>query len=415
MGRLPRLRATTANACSAYPFAAATALPAGGVHLGSDLTAGGRAFTFDPFAAYASGVVSNPNVVVIGSPGTGKSALIKAFLHRSAMRSGRWIAVCDPKGEYGALAELLGLDQLRLAPGGTERLNPLDRDPTATPEENARRHTLLVAALTETVLERRLAPIEDAALGRALRWLADQPQTATLVDLTRLLATPPGVLAEQFGCGTDTLASRVEAVHLALDKLLARDLRGMFDGPTTTPIGASSPGIVVDLSAVAGDLDALRLVLVAATAALTPTLTDRSRDQRRILVLDEAWALLGHEPTARFLQASWKLGRAAGVANIAVVHRLSDLRSQSDDGTTAAKLAAGLLADTATRVVFRQASDQTDDARHLLGLTAPERDLIARLTRGRALWQLGARTAVIAHTLSPAETALADTDQHMRP
>ena len=43
------------------------------------------------------------------------------------------------------------------------------------------------------------------------------------------------------------------------------------------------------------------------------------------MVLDEAWSLLASERTARFLQASVKLARAYGVANIAVIHRLSDL------------------------------------------------------------------------------------------
>ena len=58
---------------------------------------------------------------------------------------------------------------------------------------------------------------------------------------------------------------------------------------------------------------------------------------RRLQVLDEAWALLGTERTSKYLQACWKLSRSYGVANLAIVHRLSDLGSQSDDGTSASK------------------------------------------------------------------------------
>lgn len=111
----------------------------------------------------------------------------------------------------------------------------------------------------------------------------------------------------------------------------------------------------------------------------------------------------GSERTSRYLQACWKLSRSYGVANITIVHRLSDLRSQSDDGTTASKVSMGLLADTQTRVLFRQATDQIPEARSLLGLTNTEAALLPRLAKGRALWKIGGRTAVVAHTIGPDE------------
>ena len=37
-----------------------------------------------------------------------------------------------------------------------------------------------------------------------------------------------------------------------------------------------------------------------------------------------------------------------------ICHKLSDLWAQSADGTAAAKVAAGLLADIGTRVIFQQ-------------------------------------------------------------
>jgi len=162
------------------------------------------------------------------------------------------------------------------------------------------------------------------------------------------------------------------------------------------------------------DDDALRLVLLAATAWLQTTLAQRD-GIHRLQILDEAWRLLGAERTTRYLQACWKLCRDYGVANLAVVHRLSDLRAQADDGTTTAKVAMGLLADTQTRVLFRQSSDQLDDARHLLGLNPVETDLLGRLTRGRALWKVAGRTAVVQHLIAPGEAAFCDTDTSMRP
>ena len=102
---LPRHRATTAHLCSAYPFAAELGLGVGGVYMGTNLLTGGGGFAFDPFEAYAQGIVTNPNMLIAGEPGVGKSATAKTFIHRSVGVFGRWVAIADPKGEYLPLAD----------------------------------------------------------------------------------------------------------------------------------------------------------------------------------------------------------------------------------------------------------------------------------------------------------------------
>ena len=73
---MPRMQAhqvTTRNLGAAYPFIAEAGLGQRGVVIGDDLLGG--AFVFDPFELYAAGVVSNPNMVVFGQIGRGKSCL----------------------------------------------------------------------------------------------------------------------------------------------------------------------------------------------------------------------------------------------------------------------------------------------------------------------------------------------------
>ena len=152
--------------------------------------------------------------------------------------------------------------------------------------------------------------------------------------------------------------------------------------------------------------------MIATTAWLQSVLASGDGPPR-LQVLDEAWSLLGSERTSRYLQTCWKLCRAYGVANVAIVHRLSDLRAQADDGTATAKVNMGLLADTQTRVLFRQSSDQVAEARDLLGLTATEAQLLSRLCKGRALWKVGGHTAVVQHVIGRAEQQMCDTDARM--
>jgi type IV secretory pathway VirB4 component len=411
-----RHRATTAHLCSAYPFIPEGGAFGQGAYLGSDVLAGGAAFAWDPFDAYRAGTITNPNALIAGEPGVGKSATTKCLLYRACGVFGRWAAIVDPKGEYRALADALGLALIELHPGGTARINPLEPGPAATdgPAETARRQATMLAALLGTVLQRNLNPAEDAALSSVTTQLAQAHAAGpapTLADLARLLGEPTGEMAAAARMTPGELTRRAETVRHALGKLLDRSLRGMFDAATTISAASLAAGVVIDLSAVHHDPEALALVMVAATAWLQALLAQPGPP--RIQVLDEAWCLLGTERTSRYLQACWKLGRAHGVANLAVVHRLSDLRAQADDGTATAKVSMGLLADTQTRILFRQSSDQIADARSLLGLTTTEAQVLGRLCRGRAIWKVGERTAVVQHHIGEAEWAFCDSDARM--
>jgi hypothetical protein len=170
--------------------------------------------------------------------------------------------------------------------------------------------------------------------------------------------------------------------------------------------------VVLDLSALYGS-DALGLLMLCATAWLQASLQAR-RDERLILVIDEAWAILRHLEIARWLQASWKLSRQYGVSNVAVIHRLSDLQAAGAHGSEQVALAQGLLADSETRVIYGQSPAETERASELLGLTDVEAEVLPELGRGVGLWRVGARSFLVEHVLGGGlERALVDTDARM--
>ncbi len=417
--RLSWHRGTTAHLCSAYPFSVQATFGYRGPYIGLDVLAGGAEFCWDPFEAYATGAVTNPNCWVLGEPGNGKSALVKCLLWRMAGvygsgAGGRWLAIADPKGEYAGLAERLGLAVIRLAPGGSVRVNPLAPSPAAGGEAHDQvvlRRSELVAALVATVLGRPLTQFEDAVAFAAIEELSRSRGESTLADLAALLAAPSPAMVERLRRSASELAGELATLAYALDKLVSRSLRGMFDGRSTVSVSGDGPGLVLDLSAIPLDSDALPLVMVAAAGWLSHLLAVPG--PQRVQVLDEAWALLGNRHTAGYLQSCFKLGRTYGVANVCVAHRPSDLGAQADDGTATAKIAAGLLADAATTVVLRQAPDQLEVAARSFGLTEPERAIVGHLARGRALWKVGGRSAVVHHVLSSTELVLCDTDAGM--
>ena len=335
---------------SVYPFHSDAGFGCRGPYMGVSVTGGMSAFHFDPFELYPA-VLTNPNVLVVGEVGVGKSSTVKAFLSRSVAVYGdkRFVAILDPKGEYTALADTLGIPTVRLHPGGTARLNPMDPRPGDDPTDAIARQSL-AAALVTAVLGRPLEGTEDAVLGWAIQTLASTGRPFALGDVVAAVQRPrPRTCWPGAAQSRSSRPGPASPVVFALDKLISRTLRGMFDGPTTIGVDwAAGPGVVVDLSAVYGDREALPLVMMAATSWLSAVL-QRAGDRRVIQVIDEAWAAVRHG--ARHFQASLKLARTYGASTWLLCHRPSDLTAQADDGTADAKIAAGLLADLQTRVL----------------------------------------------------------------
>jgi type IV secretory pathway VirB4 component len=402
----PAHRGTTAQLQALYPFVAEPGLGVAGAYIGQDLLGG--AFAYDPWELYRAGRVTSPNALVIGQIGRGKSALVKSYLWRQLV-FGRQAWIVDPKGEYGALASACGVAPLRLEPGGAVRLNPLDA-PGGPADDAQRRQAELLASLASASLGRPLLPRERAAADLALATVgrAGAPPIPAVVGA---LLAPDAEAAAALHTDAASLAAEGRDVALELRRLADGDLRGMFDGRTTANIDLSAPVVVLDLSALYSSA-ALGILMTCATAWLQAAF--RSGDGvQRIVVVDEAWAVLSDLAIARWLRSSTKLSRAFGVATMVVVHRLSDLASAGDDASEQVRLARGLLADTETRVVYGQPPSEVSTARDLLGLSDVEADLLPRLPRGVALWKVGLRTFLVEHKLGRAERTIVDTDRRM--
>lgn len=405
---VPAHRATTAHLRALYPFVAGRGLGSRGVYLGRDLHGG--PFCFDPWELYSAGVLTNPNLLVAGQIGRGKSTFVKTFVWRQ-MVFGRRAWIVDPKGEYGRLAAAAGVVPIRLAPGGPVRLNPLavDRSPSTDPEPTAQ--VDLVASVAGAGLGRPLTPTERTALDLAVRATRTRLVEPTLPDVVDAILDPDPVSAATVRTDVQGLAADGRNVALELRRLVRGDLAGLFDGPTSAGVDLDAEVVVLDLSALY-DSPALGILMTCAVAWLQAVLR-RADGSKRLVVLDEAWAVLRDLGTARWLQASFKLARSYGVANVAVLHRFSDLRAAGSAESEQRRLAEGLLADSETRVVFAQAPSEVSITRELLGLTTTEADLLARLPRGLALWKVGERSFVVEHMVGRSELDLVDTDQAM--
>lgn len=410
----PPHRATTAHLQAAYPFVVDDGLGYDGPFLGKDLLGGGW-FCFDPWSLYQRGVLTSPNVIVVGQIGRGKSTFVKTYVWRQ-LGLGRQAWIVDPKGEYGRLAEALGVAPLALKPGGDVRLNPMDT--TNSPSSwgdvlaSARQRADLVCSLAEASLKRTLSPAERTATELAVRSACADVDHPGIADVVACLLDPPAELASLVRCDRATLADDGRCVALELRRLIEGDLAGMFDGKTSAKVDLSAPVVVLDLSHVYSSV-ALPLIMTCATGWMQSVLSAPDRS-KRILVVDEAWAVLHDLAAARWMQSTFKLSRSLGVSNLAVIHRLSDLQAVGRDGSIEQRLSEGLLADSEVRVIFGQPPSEASITAEMLSLTKTERDAVVHLPRGVALWKVGQRSFLVEHKVAECEYGLVDTDAAMR-
>jgi hypothetical protein len=412
---VPPHRATSAVLAYAYPFLAEAGLGADGVLVGRDTYSGGS-FVYDPWVLYRDGVLTNPNVLLAGVIGIGKSALAKSLVCRSLAFGHRTYVPGDPKGEWTPIANQVGGQAILLGPGLATRLNPLDEgtrpagidDREWTDLVRLRRRELL-GSLTETVLGRALQPTEHTAVDTALSVAVRESSNPTIPAVVDAMLDPA---AGDTASTADQLREDGRLAAHALRRLVHGDLAGLFDGPSTVRFDPSLPMLTLDLSRVTGSDTLLSLVMTCGSAWMESALLD-PKGGRRWVVYDEAWRIMRQAALIRRMQSQWKLSRAYGIANLMVIHRLSDLDAVGDAASETRALAAGLLADCSTRIVYRQESDQLTATSSLLGLTTTERSVLPELGIGEGLWRIRDRAFRVQHQLTPAELEAFDTSGRM--
>jgi hypothetical protein len=417
--RIEPHRATSEVLAVAYPFLAEAGLGSEGVLIGHDSWSG-AAFVYDPWSLYARGVVTNPNVLLAGVIGRGKSTLAKALATRSIAFGRRVYVPGDPKGEWTPVAKAVGGAAIEL--GGTThaRLNPLDEGPRPAGMSNkdwvstvGQRRLALLGSLAEAALGRPLKPVEHSAHGAALeaavRAAADRRETPTLPLVVQALLEP-----HEAGRGStvEQLQADGRDPGHALGRLVFGDLAGLFDGPSTVAFDARLPMVSLDLSRIAGSDTLIAMVMTCASAWMEAALSDLAGGQRWV-IYDEAWRLMRQPALLARMQSQWKLSRALGLSNMAVIHRLSDLDAVGEADSSARNLALGLLADCSTRIVYAQERGEARKTGQSIGLSQTEIDQLPELDRGEGLWRIGERSFVVRHDCTPGELALFDTNARM--
>lgn len=371
-------RATSHDLGDLSPLRADNGTGLVGPSLGS-LHRGGQ-FVFDPFGAYHAGLVTGPNVVILGRIGSGKSAAVKMLLRR-ALAHGASVVVLDPKGEYTSLAQQCRGQIFDLGDTGW-----FDIRSSNTHEDVRVVCALLASARGHALSDLEIMTIETLWRESGAAW---KPRPMHVLLMT-----------SQHN-GETALAS---TIHRFVDG----DLRGLIDG-----FGESQQLV--------GAVTVLNLERWWGTEALAPVamlawvVAERSLSMsagNRYLVADEAWSLLDTHSSLIRLRGSLKLARSTGTSHVLVLHRLADLESVGDVGSRHYAAAMSLLRDCDTHFVFQATEGDVVSLAKEFGLTEREQRYVTALPRGAALARYGASRSLV--RFEPTLDDHIDTDGAMR-
>jgi hypothetical protein len=107
------------------------------------------------------------------------------------------------------------------------------------------------------------------------------------------------------------LAEDGRLVGHALRRLVAGDLAGLFDGPSTVCFDPSLSMVSLDLSRVAENSTLISVLMTCSSAWMEAAIADPAGGQRWV-IYDEAWRLMAYPALLRRMDAQWRAARSAG-------------------------------------------------------------------------------------------------------
>lgn len=376
----------TSPCASSFPFVSSDLTSDTGVLYGINRH-NNSLIVFDRFS------LANANCVVFAKAGSGKSYAIKLEVLRSLML-GSDVIIIDPEYEYKHLCDAVGGTYINISLASESKINPFDL-PRAVGEEVAAEDIIRSAVITLKGLLRimlgEFTHQEDSIMDRALLEVYAKKDITPDVDLTRV--TPPIMEdLEEILLGMEGGADLAER--------LKKYTRGTFAGLLNNPTNVNIDNQLVVFSV--RDLeDELRPIAIYTIINFIWNIV-RSELKRRILVIDEAWWLMMHEDSAKFIFALVKRCRKYYLGITTITQDVNDFLSS--------QYGQAIITNSAMQLLLSQSTAAIELVQKTFLLTEGEKYLLLEGNVGEGIFFAGAKHAAIKIIASYTEDQLITTD-----
>lgn len=340
--------------------------------------------------------LANANANVFATSGAGKSFTVKLEILRSLML-GTEVLVIDPENEYVDLCKTVGGSFIPMSLQSSFHINPFDlpkavRGDDALTGETLRASVINLHGLFKLMLG-TLTPTEDGVLDKAIL------DTYALKGLT--LQTPteelPGIEPPTMHDLVDVLLTTDGGENMAkvLQKYTDGSYAGLFDKQTNVELEKQM--VVFQIRDLEEQLRPIAIYIVL------NFLWNRVRSElkRRFLVIDEAWNLMQHEDSARFLFGIVKRARKyyLGITTI----------TQDVDDFVNSPFGKPIITNSALQILLKQSATAVDNLQKLFYLTDGEKYVLLNSAVGQGIFFAGNKHVAIQIIASPEESAIVTT------
>jgi type IV secretory pathway VirB4 component len=323
--------------------------------------------------------LQNPNQVVFGTSGSGKSYLVKLQTIRALM-TGTDVIIIDPENEYKTLAEEIGGKFYNISLGSDSHINPLDIPPPdkdENPGDAIRTNIINLVGLIRIMLG-GLTNEEDALIDQALK------ETYAARDITP--DSDPSTWDEKIPLLSDLeqVLESMEGTNSLLVRL-RRFTRGAYSEFFNQYSNVSTDNnlTVFGIRDLEDDLRPMAMFIIM--RFIWKVITKSTK--RRILVVDEAWWMMQNEDGASFLFGLVKRSRKYGLGVTTITQDVADFM-KSEYGQP-------IVTNSALRFLLKQSPAVISMVQETFNLTDQEKYILLEGEVGEGIFFAGKKHVAI--------------------
>ncbi|MDP2631144.1 MAG: DUF87 domain-containing protein [Candidatus Uhrbacteria bacterium] len=388
----------TSPIASSFPFISSDLTSDGGILYGINRH-NNSLVLFDRFS------LANANSVVFATSGAGKSYAIKLEILRSMMM-GSDVIVIDPEMEYRTLSDAVGGTYINVSLASDSKINPFEL-PRPVGDEVSVEDILRSAVITLKGLLRIMigmsqgeegklgfTPTEDSVLDRAIiEAYAKKDITPDLI--TADLQTVEYPILQDL----QDILEGMEGTGDLVDRL-RKFTEGTFSGFLNFQTTVAMENQLVIFSV--RDLeDELRPMAIYTIVNYIWNVV-RSERKKRILAIDEAWWLMAHEDSAKFIFSLVKRARKYYLGVTTITQDVNDFLNN--------QYGRAIVTNSALQLLLKQSPAGIDVVAETFNLTQSEKYLLLEAAVGEGIFFAGSKHAAIKIIASYTEDQLITTN-----
>ncbi|GHU82588.1 conjugal transfer protein TraE [Clostridia bacterium] len=330
--------------------------------------------------------LKNPNGVVLGSPGSGKSFICKREILDVFISTRDSIIILDPEGEYGAIVQMLGGQVVALSNNSSNFINPFDINENYADKDNplALKADFIISMIQQ-ICRTILSDITLSIIDRCVNFTYAKFFTKkncpppTFHDFWKMLKEQPEIEAQQLA--------------VSLERYITGNLN-IFSHASN--VNLNSRIISFDVRDLGKQLKSLGM-LVALDFIWNKITENRAKGVRTWLYFDEFYLFFNDEHSSNFFFELWKRARKWGAVPTGITQNVEDLLQSP--------VARRILSNTEFAFLLNQSASDRDELAHIYNISPHQMSYVTNSGEGEGLI-IGGKAIIPFRDKFPKNTAI---------